>query len=311
MNNLAVCVVVLNREDLICAKKSIDSLSGLAFDLLVIDGTGEFRNIEATTLAMISEEDMAKNKNSFLKLDYKWFLFLDPQETLINGKDYLSKIITEDQGVYKVLVLNNGVIVKSIRLVSKNSGVVFENPIHENIFYANAKHTNVLLESKDNKPIEDELIKIEKWKSKNKFSSIPLYYESCFYLKKEDYKKFTSTAEKYFFIEKDSDLPSYIMIKYYQAFVYFYHLDDIARSMQNLMFCIEKNPTLAEFWCLLGDINFELKKYKKSYYFYDHAIVLGGTRNKNDDLFIDIKKYEMHPENMKNKCKELLNGQFL
>jgi len=307
MNNLAVCMIIYDQEDLDNASKSIDSLFGLEFDLFIIDFTGRFKDIRATTLELVSEEDLSGNKNSFFKLDYKWFLFLDAQDTLINGKDYLSNIVAQDQGVYKVLVLNNGVITKSIRLVSKNSNVVFENPIYENIFCSSSKNTNILLESKD-KQIKDELIKIEKWKNKNKFDSIPLYYESCFYLKNQDYKKFISTAEKYFFIEKNSNLPSYIMLKYYQAYVYFYHLDDISRSFQNLIFCIEKNPTLAEFWCLLGDINFELKKYKKAYYYYDNALILGRDRNKNDDLFIDIKKYEIHPENMKAKCKELIDN---
>ena len=300
-------MIIYDQEDLNDADKSIDSLSGLEYDLFIIDFTSRFKNIKATILESASEEDPSENKNSFFRLDYKWFLFLDAQDTLTNGKDHLANIVTQDQGVYKVLLLNNGVITKSIRLVNKNSGVVFENPIYENIFYSSSKNTNILLETKD-KQVKDEIIKIDKWKNKNKFDSVPLYYESCFYLKNQDYKKFISTTEKYFFIEKNSNLPSYIMLKYYQAFVYFYHLNDISKSFQNLIFCIEKNPTLAEFWCLLGDINFELKKYKKAYYYYDNDLVLGKVRNKNDDLFIDIKRYEKHPENMKTKCKELIDN---
>jgi tetratricopeptide (TPR) repeat protein len=306
MNNLAVCIVITDEDDLAQINNSIDSLSGLDFGLFVIDITNKFKDLRATILKPVSEEDMSDNKNSFFKLDYKWFLFLDPQDVLVNGKNYILDISLQDHGVYKVLLLNNGVLTKSVRLVSKNHGV-FENPIYENIFSSNSKHTNILIESKD-KNIKDEIIKIEKWKNKNKFNSIPLYYESCYYLKNQDYKKFISTADKYLFIEKNSDLPSYIMLKYYQAFVYFYHLDDITKSFQNLIFCIEKNPTLAEFWCLLGDINFELKKYKKAYYYYDNATILGKSRNKSDDLFIDIKKYEIYPEKMKNKCKELVEN---
>jgi hypothetical protein len=70
---------------------------------------------------------------------------------------------------------------------------------------------------------------------------------------------------------------------------------------------LEKNPTMAEFWCLLGDINFELKKYKKAFYFYENAIMLGKLRVNDDDLPIDIIKYKEYPEKMKINCKDLLD----
>jgi hypothetical protein len=57
----------------------------------------------------------------------------------------------------------------------------------------------------------------------------------------------------------------------------------------------------------LGDINFELKKYKKAFYFYENAIMLGKLRVNDDDLPIDIIKYKEYPEKMKINCKDLLD----
>jgi tetratricopeptide (TPR) repeat protein len=97
------------------------------------------------------------------------------------------------------------------------------------------------------------------------------------------------------------------MIKYYSALIYFYINKDFASSVSNIIFCLEKNPTMAEFWCLLGDINFELKKYKKAFYFYENAIILGKLRVNDDELPVDIIKYKDYPEKMKINCKEYLD----
>ena len=64
---------------------------------------------------------------------------------------------------------------------------------------------------------------------------------------------------------------------------------------------------MAEFWTHLADINFELKKYLKAYYFYENAIILGKLRSNEDELPIDIVKYKEYPEKMKIICKEKLN----
>ena len=64
---------------------------------------------------------------------------------------------------------------------------------------------------------------------------------------------------------------------------------------------------MSEFWCLLVDINFEMKKYQKAYYFYDNAIILGSQRLNNDELPIDVKKYKEYPDKMKIICKDLVD----
>ena len=97
------------------------------------------------------------------------------------------------------------------------------------------------------------------------------------------------------------------MTKYYLSLIYFYIKKDFKNSIENLAFCIEKNPTMAEFWCLLGDINYELKKYKKAYFFYENARWLGEHRSNNDDLPVEINKYKEYPEKMKKICKELID----
>ena len=269
MIRFAACIVLRDEKDVSNFSECRASLEGLNLDFYAMEFTNKFNFKDVKKIEVESKDDMSLNKNKFIKkLDCEWFLFIEPYERLINGKDIIKEIISSNEGVYKFLSIDNGVITKTIRLFHKKSNCFFENPIYESVFSREAKDTNILISS-ENKNIENEYEKIKKWKQEDKFSSYPIYYESCFYLKNENYDEFIKTSEKYFFMEKNHDLPSYTMLKYYQAFVFFYKKNDIKKSFQNLMFCIEKNPTMAEFWCLLGDINFELRKYKKAYYYYE------------------------------------------
>lgn len=305
INNLSICVVTKNNEDHI--NDCIESIKDLSRDIIFID-LGSRDN----TLNIISKykiypkisESICDNKNNLIKLSKNdWVFFIEPNEFILNGKKEIEKLTENKENNYSVLLLQNNIFSKSIRLFNKNNKLVFENPIHENI-YANSYKTGIVLKQIKEISPENEYKIILDWKNRERLKSQPIYYECCYYIKNKQYDKFISTAEKYFFLEKNLDLPSYIMIKYYLSLIYFYNKKDFKNSIQNLIFCLEKNPTIAEFWCLLGDINFELKNYKKSYYFYDNALIFGKCRSNDDDLPIEINKYKDYPIKMKNICKE-------
>jgi tetratricopeptide (TPR) repeat protein len=289
----------------------IESIKDISNDVVFID-----MGSEDNTLKIIKQygyevfpkksEFVKDNKNNLIKLSKKeWLFFIEPNEKIINGKNELNNICDSKENIYSILLLQDNILSKHIRIFNKNSKTNFENPIYENIYQKSIK-TGIVLKQIVEKTIEDEYKKIIEWRNSERLKSHPLYYESCFYIKNKNYDNFLKTSEKYFFLEKNTDLPSYLMIKYYSALISFYIKKDFKNSIKNIGFCIEKNPTMAEFWCLIGDINFELKKYKKAFYFYDNAIELGKFRSNEDDLSIEINKYKTYPEKMKTICKKLI-----
>ena len=98
---------------------------------------------------------------------------------------------------------------------------------------------------------------------------------------------------------------SAVMIRYHLAMVCVYKLGDHNKAIKYLLECIAARPLMAEFWCLLGDAHYKVRKYDKAVAFYENAIVLGGERLK-DHWPIEIPKYEDHPQKMIASCKEIL-----
>jgi len=308
-DNLSFCIVTKNNQDtlLSCIESFFDICKNISYiDMGSTDKTVSILEKYNGKKFKKIGEDFASNKNYLIKNVKKdWLFFIEPNETIINGKKEIVDISNKNEGIYSVLLLNNEVLSKSTRFFCDNK-IKFENPIFETI-YSKSSSSNIILKELSSIEIPNEHKHILKWKSEEPLKTQPLYYESCFYIKNKKWEDFIKTAEKYLFMEKNTNLPSYIMIKYYLSLILFYTQKDIKKSIQTLAFCIEKNPTMSEFWCLLGDINFEMKKYQKAYYFYDNAIILGSQRLNGDELPIDVKKYKEYPDKMKIICKDLID----
>jgi tetratricopeptide (TPR) repeat protein len=308
-DNLSFCIVTRNNEETLqsCIESFFDICGNISYiDMGSTDKTiSILEKYNGKKFKKIGE-DFTSNKNYLINSVTKdWLFFIEPNEIIINGKKEILDISNKNEGAYSVLLLNNEVLSKSTRFFCDNK-IKFENPIFETI-YSKSSSSNIILKELSPIIIPDEHNQILKWRSQEPLKTQPLYYESCFYIKNKKWEDFIKTAEKYLFMEKNTNLPSYIMIKYYLSLILFYTKKDIKKSIQTLAFCIEKNPTMAEFWCLLGDINFEMKKYKKAYYFYDNAIILGSQRLNGDELPIDVKKYKEYPDKMKIICKDLVD----
>jgi glycosyltransferase involved in cell wall biosynthesis len=308
-DNLSFCIVTKNNEETLsnCIESFFDICRNISYiDMGSTDKTVSILEKYKGKKFKKIGEDFASNKNYLINNVKKdWLFFIEPNETIINGKKEILDISNKNEGIYNVLLLNNEILSKSTRFFCDNK-IKFENPIFETI-YSKSSSSNIILKELSPIEISDEHKQILKWKSKEPLKTQPLYYESCFYIKNKKWEDFIKTAEKYLFMEKDTNLPSYIMIKYYLSLILFYTQKDIKKAIQTLAFCIEKNPTMSEFWCLLGDINFEMKKYQKAYYFYDNAIILGSQRLNGDELPIDVKKYKEYPDKMKIICKDSID----
>lgn len=224
-------------------------------------------------------------------------MYIEPWETII----YNSEDLKEDN--YMCRVLKNGILTKEIRMWSKD--FKFENPIYESIKTDKISFSKVLFIS--DRSNDYSLDEIQEWKRKNLLEADPYYYEAIKYLSQFKYKEFMNAAENYLFKEKNSTI-AITMLKYYIAMVEFGILKNHYNAIKIILYCLSNNILMAEFWCLLGDIYFTSKEFKKAIHFYENAIILGNKRVEDDEWPLHINKYQEYPTEMINKSKLFINN---
>ena len=101
------------------------------------------------------------------------------------------------------------------------------------------------------------------------------------------------------------------MTQYYCSMVNCYIKKQYNTAIKFLLPCVAKKPTMAEFWCLLGDIYYALKDYERAKTFYENAIILGSRRLKNDDWPLEISKYKESPQKMIEGCISIFKNQTI
>jgi tetratricopeptide (TPR) repeat protein len=122
------------------------------------------------------------------------------------------------------------------------------------------------------------------------------------------YEEFLRMANQFLFHHKEGGISSY-MTRYYCSLVYCYFYKNYDLTISSLIPCIEKNPLMAEFWCLLGDAEYYISQnYDKAKEHYENAIILGSRRSKEDDWSLEISKYKEYPEKMIKNCIEVKNN---
>jgi hypothetical protein len=302
---IAIAIVIQNEEEKI--NKCLNSLKNIENKKIYYTNTCDFKNKALSNYNEIKpiNSNICENKNNLIKnIKEDWILLIEPWEEIINGHKSINQIINNEKESHKVMVVDNEIINKSIRIFKKNN--FFQNEIYEEIYDKKSKVSSVVFK-KNEHFIEKEKEKIENWVKKNKTNPKPYYYLSCYHLKNKEYIEFKKTSEKYLFLEENKTLPSVVMTKYYQSLVNLHIYKDYKGSINDIIYCLANNPSMAEFWCLLGDINFKLNKHQKALYFYENAIMFGEKRKSDDEFSIEVKKYKTYPEQMIKKCKELIN----
>jgi hypothetical protein len=90
------------------------------------------------------------------------------------------------------------------------------------------------------------------------------------------------------------------------ASVYLYVKNKPTDCINYITICLINEPTMAEYWCLLGDAFFKLKQFHRASAFYENAILFGSQRKNNDPMPIELNKYKEYPEKMLIKMKQQL-----
>jgi len=236
------------------------------------------------------KREISEIRNSLLGKE--WNFYIHPWEVLATGHDEIKAIDTKK--AYNIQIYKKSIISYEIRLWR---GAIFKNPIYETI---KCNSNDVLSKSIIHAKLstyyfEDVLSKIREWDDET-MSLEASYYKAFALLEKRKFQEFMVIAEHY--LALDSQSLSAIMMRYYLAQVQIQIYGNASKSVRNTLICIATKPLMAEFWCLLGDIYYKQKIYKKARSFYETAITLGQQRLKLDLWPVEIVKYEKYPSQM-------------
>lgn len=284
--------------------ESIKFLSGavvVVADLGSKDGTVKICELAGAKLYQVPARnyDYSHLRNQIVaSSDTDWQFWIKPWEVIAEGQEGMIKALASDLPIYQLLVMQPDLITKEVRLWRKTSGTRFIHPVFENI-EGSGKVLNTMLIAKE--PFNDfgeTLAIITKWRDQFPTLAEPDYYLACTYLMHHRYMDFLRMADHYIFRKKVID-DTVLMIKYYCAMVYCQVTRNPYLALTNIMECIAAYPTMAEFWCLLGDIYLRLQDFERAREFYENAKILGSQRKPGDDnLPIILSKYEDYPNQM-------------
>jgi tetratricopeptide (TPR) repeat protein len=255
-------------------------------------------NVESHSL----NENFAELRNNCLGSD--WNLFIDPHEELVSGHDEINEIVrNKKKQSFYFSVVQGTILTKEIRLW--NNGLQFRNPVYESIKDDGLISDFLILSQQGQIDLNQRFGLVDKWRKAQPISPDPYYYQALTHLLAGNYDKFVPLAKYY--IEQEKKGMATIMLRYYLAMLQAYELEDFNEATRNLLLCLLEKPLMSEFWCLMGDIQYQIKDYQKAIDFYENAVILGTRRLKSDLWPMDISKYQDHPQKMITAAKKILN----
>ena len=251
-------------------------------------------------------DDISQARNHLIKnCNTFWHFVIEPWEYLAET-DEISNSLFNSPEVYKANVLQGDILTKEIRFWHLSKNIIYENPVYETV-KSNGQELGLYLFSQGGKRTINTIDILNKWQTKSPLSPDPIYYRALTELIQKNWDAFLNYADLFVHMQKKQDI-SYFMTLYYTAMVLCYIKKDYQKAIQNLSLCIIKNPTMAEFWCLLGDIYYATNEFKKASCFYDNARLLGSRRLNKCEFPMEISKYKEYPEKMIAACESSVNN---
>lgn len=235
----------------------------------------------------------------------KWIMYIEPYESLISGIDQIKSAIKGSPSAYNFGVIEGDTLTRQIRLWHSSIPYKFTNPVFETI-EGDSKFLNAFISvlSHKNEIKVHEIL--HNWQKKSPLKPDPFYYLACHELAEKNWNSFINYAEMYIYQQKRQTMSLY-MTHYYLGMVHCYVKKNLNKSLEHSYYCLMKNPMMAEFWCLLGDVFYQARKYDKAYHFYENAILMGSRRLQLCDWPMEISKYKEYPSKMMESCKKLLS----
>jgi len=186
------------------------------------------------------------------------------------------------------------------RLWHRDSGFSFSNRAFE-VLTGPSKHSDAYLSASATQPPGDTLEICNRWHSDMPLLPEPIYYLACAHLQAGNVGSFMNYADSYLHAESKRQM-SYFMTKYHMGLVQCYKTKDFRSCLRNAIECLAEQPTMAEFWCLVGDAYYEMGDFGKAKTFYENAVVMGRRRTAASKWPMYMDKYRDHPERMIESC---------
>lgn len=233
-----------------------------------------------------------------------WQLWIEPWEVMDSGHEQVLWAITQKDTAYKVYNVQNELISKQCRLWRKKERH-FVRPVYESLEpEGNDVLLNCVIRGIPPKNFEETLKLINLWSKQHPHTADIDYYKACTYLTNGKYTEFLAAAEHFMFRNQTPSMAG-LLTRYYYALV---QLRNPEECIKHVIYCLTQEPTLAEFWCLLGDAFMRLKQFQRAIAFYDNALIFGSRRLHNDPYPIEVSKYHEYPTKMLAYCREVIKS---
>lgn len=289
----------------------LDSLQPLKSTILV----GDFGSTDNTLsickqcnikiIQLPRENNYAKSRNDLISItSTNWQLWLEPWERLEVGHDQILWALQQKEDAYNVYNVQGNLIQKQTRLWRTNTRH-FVRPVYESLEpETNGPLLNCVIAGTPASQFAENMAILTTWRKQQPHVAEVDYYLACTYVCAGRYDEFLQAAERFLFRNSSVSVAN-IMTNYYYALVQLLVRKNTVECIKHVTHCLVQEPTLAEFWCLLGDAFFKMQQYHRAAAFYDNAIIFGSRRLQNDAYPIEINKYKEHPERMLNVCREI------
>lgn len=307
---MSITTQIITKNNQATIEKTLKSLQPLGGEIIVADiGSDDntvslCRKYKANVFKFKFTNDFSKIRNALIdKSETEWNFYLHPWEILVSGHEEI--LGDKDKISYHLKIIENKIVKKENRLWQKLSGLKFENPVYETLPGGFAELESVIYVGKSKQDYDLKAKIIEEWKNTNPYSTKPYYYQAFNLLAQDKYKEFVSAAEYFLFAQKKGKAA--IMMNYYCAMVNLYEFKNIDKAIKHTLVCISERPMMSEFWCLLGDAYYRIKKYKKAKSFYTNALII-GNRRLADNWPMDVDKYIDYPKKMIQSCSDIIKN---
>lgn len=305
--DLTIQVLVGNHQATI--NDCLESLIPLKSKIVIVDiGSND------DTLNICSQYPVDIRRYPFLR-DLSLVRNMISEETNTSYQMYLhpwEKIVMhgtiQSESVY-VRILQNGFVAKERRIWLTGSNR-FVNPIFETLEHKNKfSFSDFVIKSEGGSYIDNSQI-LNQWIEEKPTSSKPYYYDSIISFASGRWERFASSADRFMFLHPKKDVSS-MMIKYCYGMYHLLYSKNASKALEMVNQCLQVNPLMAEFWCLAGDVNYQLmNKFNLANELYENALVLGSRRPKHDIYPMEIDKYREYPNKMMINCGEILKSYF-
>lgn len=133
------------------------------------------------------------------------------------------------------------------------------------------------------------------WAKEEPLSAVPDYCLACLHLGAGDLDAFWAGSDAFLFKAKKPSM-AVVMTRYYRAMVAGLSRRRPREAIENLLVCLTARPTMAEFWCLLGDVFATAGDPGRAREFYRNAMDMGRARDFADPWPVQMSKYRDYPQ---------------